>query len=541
MFKSPLNNGREVVYNKDGYKFRLRRCGIGIYLIREDGTKLPVCDWSDIKVFVDSAWLEARDYQVEAFLKFVYNEECARSYFRSPGSSNLPTLSGGHQYQELQTRGLSPNIVFSMFRSDNGDSVFMQKQDMYGLLNGAVYQMVIDVAHAAPMRVVEESSRAVPSSSPAAPSSDMPSALSLQRKAVPSSSSFDVAGLPCQERLPSRRIGSWFNQAFGFEEFEERGDYHAAKAKLEDLFRAGGCTSINGICSGEFAMVDIIQLSRDLPDCQSAGNVRIKNIIADIRTVHLSQANNLCTIQVASQLNCLEMVSPTFSPEHGITCYQDDHTQGPICAMAAPAALAYRNYLHDGGQTATHQLDMAKDLLEYFRSFDELISWDIVNGYLMIRDIEVLNRITGILSNPKLKQGAKEQIKAGVHRGVGIFANGIGHTHVVNQVFCSGLPISYHDGALRNQDLWDGLSEVVLEAYYEITLLTACSINRQTATHMPCYLTQVGGGAFGMKRALIVSAIERACNMVKTKGYDLDVQIVHYGRIDTAYTFLDSQ
>jgi hypothetical protein len=48
--------------------------------------------------------------------------------------------------------------------------------------------------------------------------------------------------------------------------------------------------------------------------------------------------------QVASQFNLLEMVSPEITPEHGVTRYQHDRTQGPACAIAAGAATIYRNY-----------------------------------------------------------------------------------------------------------------------------------------------------------------------------------------------------
>lgn len=41
--------------------------------------------------------------------------------------------------------------------------------------------------------------------------------------------------------------------------------------------------------------------------------------------------------QVASQFNVLEMVSPNVGPEAGITIYENDHTQGPACAIACPA------------------------------------------------------------------------------------------------------------------------------------------------------------------------------------------------------------
>jgi hypothetical protein len=57
------------------------------------------------------------------------------------------------------------------------------------------------------------------------------------------------------------------------------------------------------------------------------------------------------------------MVGPAVTPEHGVTRYKDDPTQGPACAIAAGAATIYRNYfapVGDGhGQTKERQLDYA--------------------------------------------------------------------------------------------------------------------------------------------------------------------------------------
>lgn len=74
------------------------------------------------------------------------------------------------------------------------------------------------------------------------------------------------------------------------------------------------------------------------------------------RQMHHSPENAGALFQVASQFNLLEMTSPTVTPEHGITRYRYDHTQGPACAIAAGAATIYRNYFApvsgSHGQTA---------------------------------------------------------------------------------------------------------------------------------------------------------------------------------------------
>jgi hypothetical protein len=51
---------------------------------------------------------------------------------------------------------------------------------------------------------------------------------------------------------------------------------------------------------------------------------------------------------VASQFNALEMISPDRTPSDGVAIYAKDKTQGPVCAMACPAATVFRNYLMPG-------------------------------------------------------------------------------------------------------------------------------------------------------------------------------------------------
>eukprot|EP00961_Rhodomonas_salina_P010228 137530-Rhodomonas_salina.1 len=68
------------------------------------------------------------------------------------------------------------------------------------------------------------------------------------------------------------------------------------------------------------------------------------NVAGDARELHLEAGNAEAVFQVASQFNCLEMVDPKEKPEYGVTQYCLDHTQGPACAMACPAATVFRNY-----------------------------------------------------------------------------------------------------------------------------------------------------------------------------------------------------
>ena len=102
------------------------------------------------------------------------------------------------------------------------------------------------------------------------------------------------------------------------------------------------------------------------------------------------------------------------------------------------------------------------------------------------------------------------------------------------------MPISYHNPQKINPELWLGLSELFLEAIYENTILLAC-YNESSV----CYLTAVGGGAFGMRPEQIARAIRRACNVVANAGFSIDVKMVHYSHhinpvyqnIPSIYTF----
>jgi hypothetical protein len=80
-----------------------------------------------------------------------------------------------------------------------------------------------------------------------------------------------------------------------------------------------------------------------LPSSSIPCLINVHNIeISSVFEMHSQYPNAI--FQAASQFNCLEFPNPRTVPEHGITAYFTDHTQGPACALACAAGTLYRNY-----------------------------------------------------------------------------------------------------------------------------------------------------------------------------------------------------
>src|SRR6202158_1306070 len=120
------------------------------------------------------------------------------------------------------------------------------------------------------------------------------------------------------------------------------------------------------------------------------------------------------------------MTSETITPEHGVTIYQHDHTQGPACASAAGAATIYRNYFAPVGgkygQAADRQLDGVADLGE---ALSEALKqpvgslWEMRNGYALCSS-SVLNAISALLGRlqPGQVDALRGKLRIGIHSNV---------------------------------------------------------------------------------------------------------------------------
>ncbi|GAB2467305.1 hypothetical protein GCM10027082_18670 [Comamonas humi] len=322
---------------------------------------------------------------------------------------------------------------------------------------------------------------------------------------------------------------NWFERLTGFKET----GYPEARAQLE--VSAGMLRSkVNGraYAIGTFEMASLADLrERVAAGSGAGGKPRISIVQGDVRKMHQASEYTGALFQVASQFNALEMVGPGVTPENGVTRYQDDHTQGPACAMAAGAATIFRNYFvpvgNQFGQTSEHQLDGIADLgatlsAALKRPIADLWSWR--NGYVLCTP-QGLDRITDHLRaiSAAERDALAGELRIGIHRDVEATDTASRPGPLVSQAFCSALPVAYGQVPQKH---WKAFAQLILDAAYEATLLQAVLNARRGASNI-VLLTLLGGGAFGNAPEWIYAAIKRALH--KAVDFDLDVRLVSYG------------
>ena len=321
---------------------------------------------------------------------------------------------------------------------------------------------------------------------------------------------------------------SWFAQITGFPE----GAYAQTQARLRvdngRLAHEGGGP---GHAVGEFELISLDALRAQVHDVTVPGHLTLDIVEGDVRRMHIEPENAGAVFQVASQFNLLEMVGPTVTPEDGVTGYADDRTQGPACAIAAGAGTIWRNYLvpvgDQIGQTADRQLNGLTDLrvvLAQDMGVEAGSLWRMRNGYAL-PDRSALSRIEAHLAG--LDEGGRDRLRGllrvGLHRDVGVTEPGAAQDARVTQVYCSALPVAY--SGISGVE-WTGFASLILEAAYEVTVLSAV-LNAARGGSRKLLLTRIGGGAFGNDEAWISTAILRALRLSADQG--LEVLMVSYG------------
>lgn len=271
-----------------------------------------------------------------------------------------------------------------------------------------------------------------------------------------------------------------------------------------------------------------LQELRDRYEQAPGGTMRVSEEIGNVQDFHLDPENAHALFQAASQFNMLEMVGPEVSPERGVGIYEHDRTQGPACAIACGAGTIYRNYLvplnGQLGQTTDKQLDGLLEIGEALGNPQKQL-WNMQNGYALVRR-EGLVGINNYLSDlsETAYDALKGKLRIGLQWDTEVTLPGGGH--LVNQAYCSALPVAYTQ---VEPELWEKFARLVLEATYEATFLAAL-INRQRTGNKRLFLTLVGGGVFGNRAEWIIDAILSAIR--KYRDSDLEVRIVSYGQSD---------
>ncbi len=255
-----------------------------------------------------------------------------------------------------------------------------------------------------------------------------------------------------------------------------------------------------------------------------AGKISVREVIANVQSLHTNASNAGALFQVASQFNLLEMVSSRVTPERGVGIYERDRTQGPACAIAAGAGTIYRNYFApvngEIGQSASNQIDCLADIGTALGNTDNRL-WQMRNGYALASHkglIEISNRLRAA-SESEL-DALRQLLRIGVHWNVQVTIDNC--KHEVSQAYCSALPVAYSP---HSSNLWEAFARLILEASYEATICTAI-LNAIDKGNNTVFLTLLGGGAFGNASEWIIGGIQRALNLYKY--FDLDVAIVSY-------------
>lgn len=256
-----------------------------------------------------------------------------------------------------------------------------------------------------------------------------------------------------------------------------------------------------------------------------AGKLSVREVVADVQSLHSDESNAGALFQAASQFNLLEMVSPSVTPEEGIAGYGNDRTQGPACALAAGAGTIYRNYFTSvngrTGQSADNQIDCLADIGRALGNDGNRL-WVMRNGYALASEsglFEISNRLDAA-SEGELDE-LRKLLRIGIQWNTQVTLEDLKHT--VSQAYCAALPVAYSMHAL---ELWEKFARLILEASYEATICAAI-LNTRSNGNLPVYLTLLGGGAFGNPPAWILDGIQRALTLYG--GFDLDVAIVSHG------------
>ena len=320
---------------------------------------------------------------------------------------------------------------------------------------------------------------------------------------------------------------TWFDKLTGFSELPTD--------QVRDNLRLDGeqLTSLvndRSFVAGKFTTPALEHLRTGVEIPASGQRICVAEVLADVQSLHQDPSNENAVFQVASQFNCLEMVSPSAVPESGVGIYQNDWTQGPACCICAGAGTIVRNYFvelnGELGQSTDNQVDCLAGIGRYFDNAT-LGYWQMRNGYCLPnrKGLAAVEAKLAALSDDQRNE-LDGKLMVGYQAGTEVT---VGESnHCVHQVFCSALPVAYSEVPSSH---WNHFPRLILDATYELTFYIALQNSLKTGCNK-LYLTLVGGGVFGNKLEWILSAIDRSLRLFAAS--ELDVKIVSYGRSKAA-------
>ncbi len=318
----------------------------------------------------------------------------------------------------------------------------------------------------------------------------------------------------------------WFERLTGFREEspeQVRASITLEGSKLKSL--------VNGkvLTWGELETPSLSELREralSVTGGYKGGQMSIREVVADVQQLHSDKSSAGALFQVASQFNLLEMTGPNVTPERGVGIYENDHTQGPACAIAAGAGTIYRNYFvpvrGQRGQSSENQIDCLADMGAALGNTDDHL-WSMRNGYAWPTEsgLEEISKQILEASDVELDR-LRGLLRVGVQWETEVTLRNAGHT--VTHAYCSALPVAYARSLPTH--LWTEFARLVLEAAYEATICTAI-LNLARTGNNKVFLTLLGGGAFGNQTEWIVGAIRRALDLYRHA--ELNIAIVSYG------------
>jgi hypothetical protein len=316
---------------------------------------------------------------------------------------------------------------------------------------------------------------------------------------------------------------TWFEELTGFR--EASAEAVRAQITLDGTTMTSRANGRTMTC-GQLEQPTLRELRLRVHDMTSGtGRLRLREVVADVQSLHEATENAGAMFQVASQFNLLEMVAPSVTPEAGVGIYENDRTQGPACAVACGAGTIYRNYFveigGEVGQSASRQIDCLRDVGRALDNRNNRL-WVMRNGYALASTEGLAEIQQRLLS---MDDSERDELRAGLRIGLQwdteVTLNQERQT--VSQAYCSALPVAY---SAYPATAWAEFAKLVLEASYEATLCAAV-LNADRTGCDRIFLTLLGGGAFGNDEAWIAGAIQQALRRFVDR--DLDVAIVSYG------------